>query len=238
MTDRISLSSDLDALAKAAAHYISQRLQAAVNSRGTATLVLAGGSTPKRLYEVLAENAPTDNTPWPQVTVLFGDERAVAADDPDSNYQMAKSALLDALPVAPKAVHRMMGELGSVAAAEQYEPLVPANLDVVLLGLGEDGHTASLFPGRPEVELKNQRVVPAYGPKPPPERISLSLPALNSANDVAFLVSGAGKAGMLAKVMAARTGDNTAYPAARVMPVSAEVVFFVDEAAAGDLEEA
>ena len=107
-------------------------------------------------------------------------------------------------------------------------------LILVLLGLGEDGHTASLFPGRPEVETLDRRVVAAYGPKPPPERISLSLGALNSARHVAFLVSGAGKREALAEVLATRGTAKAALPAARIAPRDGEVVFFVDDAAMGD----
>jgi 6-phosphogluconolactonase len=223
---------NLDSLASRAAQAVADWLAADVAARGEATLVLAGGSTPRRLYEIMAARAGEDGLPWASVTVLFGDERAVGADDADSNYKMAHDALLSRLKTAPKAVHRMEGELGSEAGARAYEALVPERLDVVLLGLGEDGHTASLFPGRPEVEITDTRVVAAFGPKPPPQRISLSLGAINSARHVGFLVSGAGKAEVLASVLEARRTHATTYPSARVKPMAGEVLFFVDDAAA------
>lgn len=235
MSERIVLCGDADALAHAAATWVAQRLQAAVAERGGATLVLAGGSTPRRLYERLATTAGSDGLPWAAVTVLFGDERAVGEDDPDSNYRVAREALLDGLATPPLAVHRMRGELGSEAAAREYEAHVPEVVDVVLLGLGEDGHTASLFPGRPEVEVADRRVVAAYGPKPPPERVSLSLATLNRARDAGFLVSGAGKADMLAEVVASRRAGRPTLPSARVDPLAGEVVFFADRDAATHL---
>ena len=174
----------------------------------------AGGSTPAKLHQHLAAQAPPDL--WPKVSLYFGDERAVGPDDEDSNYRMAKRTLLDALPSQPRAVHRIEGERGQVAAAEAYAACLPARLDVALLGMGEDGHTASLFPGRPEVERTDVRVFAATGPKPPPERVSLSLTALSDARQVAFLVTGDGKAEALAEVIRQRQAGEPQLPAARV----------------------
>ena len=164
-------------------------------SEGARTLVLAGGNTPKRTYELLTR---TDVT-WGRVTVLFGDERCVPPDHPDSNYRLAREVLLDR--VAPGSVHRIAGELGPDEAAELYSRIVAAlaPLDVVLLGAGEDGHTASLFPGHPEVEAKGWAIGVRNAPKPPPDRVSLSLPVLQSARRVIVLATGAGKADAVAK---------------------------------------
>ncbi len=159
-------------------------------AEGARTLVLAGGTTPKRCYELLTHSEVT----WGRVTILFGDERCVPPDHADSNYRMAREALLDR--VAPGSVHRIAGELGPDEAAELYSrviaPLAP--LDVVLLGAGEDGHTASLFPGHPEVSAQGWAVGVRNAPKPPPDRVSLTLPALQGARKVLILAAGAGKA--------------------------------------------
>ena len=157
---------------------------------GARTLVLAGGTTPKRCYELLARL----DVQWGRVTILFGDERCVPPDHPDSNYRMAREALLD--QVAPATVHRMAGELGPEEGAAEYSRVVAslAPLDVVILGIGEDGHTASLFPGHPELEAKGWAVGVHNSPKPPPERVTLTLQALRGAGRVIILATGAGKA--------------------------------------------
>jgi 6-phosphogluconolactonase len=163
---------------------------AAALRQGSRTLVLAGGNTPKRCYELLARL----DVRWGRVTVLFGDERCVPPDHADSNYRLAREALLD--QVAPATVHRMAGELGPDEAAAEYSRVVAglAPLDVVVLGIGEDGHTASLFPGHPEVNAKGWAVGVRNSPKPPPERVTLTLPALRGARRVIILATGAGKA--------------------------------------------
>ncbi|NKC15742.1 MAG: 6-phosphogluconolactonase [Gammaproteobacteria bacterium] len=223
---------DADELAAAAAGQVVGWLREAVTVRGQASLALAGGSTPARLYKVLAGR--DEPGLWPYVSLYFGDERAVGPDHEDSNYAMVNSTLLAGLAEAPRAVHRMEGERGQEAAAKAYAALLPQRLDVALLGMGEDGHTASLFPGRPEAERTDVKVLPAFGPKPPPERISLSLKALNEARQVAFLVTGTGKAKALAQVIEERRAGTPQLPSARVSPHT-EVFFFVDRAAGSDL---
>jgi len=168
---------------------------AAALAEGARTLVLAGGNTPKRTYELLTQRDIT----WGRVTILFGDERCVPPDHPDSNYRLARESLLDR--VAPGSVHRIAGELGPDEAAELYSRIVAslAPLDVVLLGAGEDGHTASLFPGHPEVNATGWAVGVRNAPKPPPDRVSLTLSALQGARKVIVLATGAGKADAVAK---------------------------------------
>jgi 6-phosphogluconolactonase len=163
---------------------------AATLRSGSRTLVLAGGTTPRRCYELLAHLDVT----WGRVTILFGDERCVPPAHPDSNYRMAREALLDR--VAPATVHRIPGELGPDEAAMQYSPIVAAlaPLDVVVLGVGEDGHTASLFPGDAALNADGWAVGVRNSPKPPPERVTLTLPALRGARRVIVLATGAGKA--------------------------------------------
>jgi len=185
-----------DDVARAGADQIAAAL-----ARGARTFVLAGGTTPQRCYELLAARTDVE---WGRVTVLFGDERCVPPDDPESNYRMAREALLDR--AAPATVHRIVGELGPVEAANAYDDIVArlAPLDVVVLGVGEDGHTASLFPGHPELAADGWAVPVRDSPKPPPDRVSLTLPALRGARLVIVLATGAGKADAVAK---ARRGE-------------------------------
>ena len=162
---------------------------------GARTLVLAGGTTPRRCYELLSRMAVV----WGRVSILFGDERCVPPDHPDSNYRMAREALLDR--VAPATVYRMPAELGPKEGAALYAHVVAAAapLDLVVLGLGEDGHTASLFPGHAALQAQGLTVGIRDSPKPPPERVTLTLKALQSARRVIILATGAGKAEAVAK---------------------------------------
>ncbi len=167
---------------------------------GARTLVLAGGTTPMRSHELLAQSEIN----WGRVTILFGDERCVPPDHPDSNFKMARMALLDR--VSPASVHRMPAELGPDEGAELYSHVVAslAPLDIVVLGVGEDGHTASLFPGHPGLQAQGWTVGIRNSPKPPPERVSLTLHAIQSARKVLILATGAGKADAVAR---ARRGE-------------------------------
>jgi len=162
---------------------------------GARSLVLAGGTTPRRCYELLSRLDVT----WGRVSVLFGDERCVHADHPESNYRMAREALLD--HVAPATVYRIPAELGPDEAAGMYAHVVGAvaPLDIVLLGIGEDGHTASLFPGHPALNASGLAVGIRDSPKPPPQRVTLTLPALREARRVIILATGAGKAEAVAR---------------------------------------
>ena len=186
---------------------------------GARTLVLAGGSTPMRSHELLAQA----EIRWGRVTILFGDERCVPPDHPDSNFKMARTLLLDR--VSPASVHRMPAELGPDEGAEMYSHVVAslAPLDIVVLGVGEDGHTASLFPGHPGLQAQGWTVGIRNSPKPPPERVSLTLHALQTARKVLILATGAGKADAVAR---ARRGEvpSGMIPSARWM---------IDRAAAG-----
>jgi len=161
---------------------------------GAQTLVLAGGTTPKRCYELLAEL----DVQWGRVSVLFGDERCVPPDHPDSNYRMVKESLLDR--VAPATVYRMPAELGPDEGADAYAEVVAnvAPLDFVLLGVGEDGHVASLFPGHPLLRASGLTAGIRDSPKPPPERVTLTLEAIRDAGRVLIIATGAGKADAVA----------------------------------------
>jgi 6-phosphogluconolactonase len=177
-------------VAAAAAADIAEALR-----EGARSLVLAGGRTPQRCYELLSHM----DIEWGRVTVLFGDERCVPPGHPDSNYRMARESLLDR--VSPATVHRMPAELGPDEGADLYAHIVAsvAPLDVVTLGVGEDGHTASLFPGHPALKATALVVGIRDSPKPPPQRVTLTLTALQSARRVIILATGAGKAEAVAR---------------------------------------
>jgi 6-phosphogluconolactonase len=176
-------------VAAAAAASISEALW-----KGSRTLVLAGGTTPRRCYELLSAM----EVEWGRVSILFGDERCVRPSHPESNYRMAREALLDR--VAPATVYRMPAELGPDEGAELYARVVEAvsPLDVVVLGVGEDGHTASLFQGHPALQAPGLVVGIHDSPKPPPERVTLTLNALQAAKTVLILATGEGKADAVA----------------------------------------
>jgi 6-phosphogluconolactonase len=189
------------ALPGIAAERIAAALSEAVRQRGAASLALAGGTTPRAVYELLA--ARTD-LPWSRFSIYFGDERAVPPDHADSNYRMAREALLDRVPVPGGRIHRMNADAADrEAAARAYAELLPEAIDVMILGIGEDGHTASLFPGS-EALVSRRRVLAVSGPKPPPLRLTLGPAVLSAARVRIVLASGAGKA---AAVYAALEGE-------------------------------
>lgn len=228
MGDRVSptllVHEDADSVARRAAGLVLRASMRAADERGEFCLVLSGGSTPQRLLTRLSDE-PVE---WPRVQVFFGDERCVEPDDPASNYRMAREALLDRVPLREDQVHRIRGEEGPERAATLYEEELAAwpRLDMVLLGLGGDGHTASLFPGGPELDEARRRVVASRSPAPPRERVTLTLPAINASREAMFVVTGETKAARVAEVLA-----GSDLPAGRVRPTG-RLVWLVDRAAA------
>jgi 6-phosphogluconolactonase len=206
---------------------------------GTARIALSGGSTPKLLFAKLSSHECSARIPWARVHLYWGDERFVPYDHPDSNYGMTRAALLDKVAVPEANVHPMPTDGVPADAAARYERLLqqaygaavlePSRplFDVVFLGLGEDGHTASLIPGQPVLDERTRWVAPVeHGRKE--VRLTLTYPVLESSRAVAFLVTGAGKAAILREVRSGRSD----VPAARLKP-SGELIWFVDRAAAG-----
>jgi 6-phosphogluconolactonase len=238
---------DLDALSHAAAADLAEIARAAVAERGACHVALSGGSTPRRLFELLVQRG-SGALPWRQLALWWGDERTVPPDHPDSNYRMAREALIDpaaAFGLGAAQVHRIAAELAvPAAAAADYERALiaalgaPPRFDVVLLGMGPDGHTASLFPDSPALGDTAHWVVanPVTSPlvHGTTTRITLTAPAINAARRVRFLVAGADKAAALAHVLAGPR-DPTRYPSQRVAPESGDLVWFVDRAAAAAL---
>ena len=189
-------------LAEAAAEWLAVTMEAAIHDRGSCAVALSGGETARPLYERLAGEPYASRISWPDLEIYFGDERAVPPGDPASNYGMAAAALLGSVPIAPARVHRMEAERADRdAAARDYERILPARLDVLLLGMGADGHTASLFPGSAAVQERTRRVLPVVGPKPPAERLTVTPPVIEAARRVAVLVSGSNKAAMVARAL-------------------------------------
>lgn len=237
MIGRVVVLPDPPALAHHVAEWMTEAARA---SDGPLRVSLSGGSTPRALFGLLASEPFRDRFPWPRVSWYWGDERFVPHDDPDSNYRMAREAMLDRTPVPPENVHPIPTDGAPEDAARRYErtlqaaygaaALDPARplFDVVLLGLGADGHTASLLPGEPVLE-ERRRWVAAVSHGRPEVRITLTYPAIDSSRHVAFLVTGTEKAAIFRAI---RDGDRKA-PAARVRP-RGELIWFVDRAAAGE----
>ncbi len=190
---------DSSQLANVAAERIAVLLTSAIAAEGSASLSLAGGTTPRGAYEELAKIPGID---WSRVFVYFGDERAVPPTHADSNYRMAEAALFSRVALPANNIHRVQSELEDRdAVARAYEALLPESFSVMVLGIGEDGHTASLFPGIPALEERARRFLPVLGPKPPPERYSVTPPVIRMAKKLVVLATGAGKADAVARAL-------------------------------------
>ena len=206
---RLTTVSDGETAAARAAESVVRLAGEAIDARGICHLALAGGSTPRRCHELLAD-ADVD---WSRVHLWESDERAVGPDDDESNFKMIRESLLDRVAVPDENVHRVMGERGAEAAADAYEgelraavePRTQADipvLDIVMCGLGEDGHTMSLFPGNPALTVKHRLAVAVHdAPKPPPDRISFTLDLVHAARRTMLLAAGSSKAEALAGVL-------------------------------------
>ena len=225
-------------LSEAAARVFVEKARRSIDESGRFAVALAGGTTPKATYEILVrEYGGPKDLDWSKVHVFFGDERTVPPDHEDSNYRMAQEALLSRVPVG--SVHRMRGELDPREAATLYEKELeeffggPPVLDLVLLGMGEDGHTASLFPRTPALDVCDRWVVENPVEKLDTTRLTLTVPAVNAASAVNFLVSGEGKADALKKILE-EVAEPQEYPANLIQPAG-ELVWMVDAAAASSL---
>jgi 6-phosphogluconolactonase len=244
MADRASIHVLRDAgeVAAALADAIVDAGNAAMADRGTFRVALSGGSTPRAAYELLAQDPRRNALSWSDVFVYFGDERCVPPDDEQSNYRMARKAFLDAVPIPPKNVHRIRGEIDPGHAANDYASVLrddlatPPHFDLVLLGLGPDGHTASLFPGSNPDKDDSAWVRAVYAESQAMWRITITPLLINSARTVVFAVEGAGKAQILQTVLEGPR-DPVKYPAQIVNPKSGRLTWLVDELAAGTLHE-
>ncbi|HTR72961.1 MAG TPA: 6-phosphogluconolactonase [Solirubrobacteraceae bacterium] len=212
---RLTTLADPEAVAERAASEIARRLASAKRERGVAHLALSGGTTPGRTYELLAGELPmrAGLEDWQDVEIWFADERCVDKDDPESNYKLAFETFLDPTGIPDERVHRMEGELGPEQGATGYEQALRERvsgrdgdlpvLDAIVLGIGPDGHVASLFPGAPTLEAGEEAVCLGVhdSPKPPPDRITLSLGVLRAARRCLLLATGASKADAVAAML-------------------------------------
>ena len=231
---------DPASLAEAAAGHIVEKAQSAIDARGRFGIALSGGSTPRDLHVKLANPPFKDEIDWAHVHVFFGDERCVPPGDPQSNYRMALDTLLSHVPIPHEQVHRMKGDLPPDEAAAEYERELkeffgaePPTLDVVLLGMGDNGHCASLFPGCHALHEQQRWVVAEFIPEVNMWRITLTPVVLNAAREVVFLVAGANKAEMLRQVLEGPFEPDVR-PAQIVRPAG-ELIWMVDAAAAARL---
>lgn len=223
------------ALAKRAAELVAREIEDATIMRGRASIAISGGNTPRMLFEALSLPPHGTEIPWAQVDVFFVDERCVPRDHVESNFGVANTILLSKVPAR---VHLIRGEDSPEIAAKAYESelayvmggRIPA-FDLVLLGMGADGHTASLFPHSAALNVRDRLAVAITDRTP--NRVSITVPVINNARKVAFLVSGADKAAMLAKVAAMEEPDE-GIPASFIRPRSGPALWLVDRAAAGD----
>lgn len=216
----------------------------AITERGRFCLALSGGSTPRRLYGVLASQYAR-RLNWSQVEFYFSDERCVPLDHAESNFRMANDTLLGPLAVKSDHVFRIRGEDEPEQAAATYESLVRERVetgseerpkfDLVLLGLGEDGHTASLFPGSPSVRETKRLVVASHAPRGIRDRVTLTPVSINDARTVVFLVAGAGKAAAVRRVLEEERIDPLQCPAKVIQPLDGRLVWFLDRMAAAQL---
>jgi len=231
---------DAEAVARAAAEMFATVVKGVLADHAVARVALAGGSTPKATYKLLATPAWHERVEWPRVEIFFGDERCVPPDHPDSNYGMTKQHLIDPLELDPARIHRLEGERAPIQAAADYERALvsalgaPPVFDLVWLGMGPDGHTASLFPHSAGVRDKTSYVIANAVDSPltkgPTTRLTITLPVIDAAHHVRFLVGGADKAETLAQVA---RGPSELYPSSLV--TAADLVWFVDRAAGAKL---
>ena len=224
---------------------VADLIDTATTARGRATIALSGGSTPKAMYRIMAQHGVSGQVDWSQVFVFFGDERFVPPEDRSSNFGMAREALLSYVAIPPENIFAVQTDAASPsAAAEGYEKTLRSvlgedpHLDVVLLGVGEDGHTASLFPGNESLdEMKRWVVSSPPGTLPPPiDRITLTLPAINAARSILVLISGVQKIPIVGALLEDWKGMENA-PIARVKPDDGFLWYLVDRSAMPEVDD-
>ncbi len=254
MEREIVVLPDLNAVVREAANRIVALANGSIAAAGRFTMALSGGSTPRALFSLLASDAYRDRVEWHTVLVLWSDERCVPPDHADSNYRLANETLLTRVPLPARNVHRMRGEVNPEQAALEYEQAVwrevgvPASagvaeptkvgtpsFDLILLGMGPDGHTASLFPGTPAIHERTRLVTANFIPKLNAHRITFTPVLINAASNVMFLVSGGDKADTLRAVLEGEFKP-AALPAQIVQPANGRLTWLVDRAAGARLQ--
>jgi 6-phosphogluconolactonase len=243
MSQRVQVFDDAESLARGTAARIAEAARESIEARGLFTIALSGGSTPRRVFELLAGEEFRESIDWPDVHIFFGDERMVPPDHAESNYRMANEVLLSKVALPPANVHRIDGVGDAAANASVYESEMRGlfgdvewpRLDQVLLGMGDDGHTASLFPGTAVLDERRLWVAPNWVEKLGAWRVTLTAPVINAARRVTFLVTGAGKAERLREVLKGER-DPARLPSQLINPSDGILEWFVDREAAARLE--
>lgn len=240
----VNIARDLEDLSEKAAEFIIRSVMDLMKSQEAVSIALSGGATPKFLYERLAIQSIQQKVPWNRVHLFWGDERCVPPDDPDSNYRMADATLISQVPIPMGNVHRMPGEKTPQAAADEYEKTLRSifgpslewsRFDLALLGVGADGHTASLFPGSPALKEQKRWVVAPYVEKLKVHRLTLTPPVFNHAALVLFLISGREKAPIV-RALLSPVPLQIFFPAQMIRPVQGRRLFFLDPSAASLLD--
>ena len=228
---KLVVAKDRTELRRLAAELLARKIHAAAQARGLCTIALSGGSTPGPVYEELGESDLAAKVPWSQLEIYFADERAVPIDHPESNYRLVKETLLRSHPEVLGQVFRMPADAPDRdQAAKRYARRLPDPIDVLVLGMGPDGHTASLFPGSSALDEKEQRVVAVTAPKPPPDRMTITPSVIERARAIVVIAAGAEKAALLARALNGAP-DPKSVPA----QLARRGTWVVDQAAAGDL---
>ena len=232
---------DAAELSERAAEEFVRLARRAIQLAGRFTVALSGGSTPKALYTRLALPAYAEQIPWDRVHLFWGDERSVPPDHPESNYRMVQESLLSKINIPAEHVHRIAGEKEPKVAVAEYEAELKRffklaggalpRFDLIFLGLGEDGHTASLFPGSEALNDSEHLVAAAYVEKLKAHRLTLTLPVLNEGVEVVFLIAGASKAGIVKELLENETGARN-FPAARIRPRDGKLIWMITADAA------
>ena len=242
MKTDIRIFKDSEILSRHAANIFVEQTAHSIAERGRFLVALNGGNTPMRLFQILATDY-RDKVDWSKTHIFWGDERCVPPDDPGSSYGQAREALLSHVPIPDSNIHRVQTELGPAEAAKDYSltlksfashPLDVPRFDLIYLGMGEDGHTASLFPGSPVQVTESVIPVTAQYQDRPANRVTMTQLVFNQARTVVFMATGAKKAFTLAEVLSDRYNPEL-YPAQRIDPVAGELIWLVDESAAGKL---
>ena len=245
MKSDIRIFKDLEKLSRHAANIFVEQAARSITERGRFLVALNGGSTPTRLFQLLATDS-YDKVDWSKAHIFWGDERCVPPDDPGSSYGQARDTLFSHVSIPESSIHRVKTELRPAEAAKDYSltlnrfasPLLDVpRFDLVYLGLGEDGHTASLFPGSPVYVTESVMPVTAHYQDRPANRVTMTQLVFNQAHDIVFMATGEKKAITLAEVLSDRYNPEL-YPAQRIDPKDGELIWLVDEGAASRLPKA